>query len=585
MMFPLRDLIPFLSLCAPSLVAAIPTTRTIVPTVTVKNGTYTGIHNSYYNQDFFLGIPYAQPPVNDLRFRVPQSLNESWTTPKSATEYPRFCVGYGSDDFGHEVDEDCLYLNIIRPSSILKNASLPVALWIHGGGFFEGGSLDARYNLSYIVQNSVEMGSPMIGVSIQYRLSAWGFLGGNEMLESGNTNLGFRDQRLAMQWVHENIGHFGGDEKKVTIWGESAGAASVGAQLLAYNGRNDHLFRAAISQSGGPAVLFFPTLYSNAYNSTTPQTLFQRLVANTTCAYTLGLNTTSTTSLQCLRSLTFSDLNSVLNTTTNGFGPFTPYIDHDFIADYPSKQLAAGKFVKVPYLIGTNTDEGTSFGSGYGPNGTGINSDSEFISLLNSTGLPPSSNASLSIQALYPNNQSVGIPSLSTYPDLFTPSNPLTAIRGLQSRRVCAYMGDLIMHAPRRLTSLSWKKFKVPVYTYRFDVLVHGIPKFIGATHFQEVAFVFNNTRGGGYETNPFANVTQGYFELAREISRRWAGFVTRLVPDEEGGVRWPDYAGGLDEGGRNIVFGVEGSFVEEDGFRGEGIRFLMEHSLDVYGK
>ncbi|CAD6446962.1 6027a471-67d2-4207-bfcc-7c532ec37a2c [Sclerotinia trifoliorum] len=543
-MFLLRELVPFLSLCAPSLVAAIPTSRTIVPTVTVKNGTYKGVHDTYYNQDFFLGVPYAQPPLNDLRFRVPQSLNQSWTAPKSATEYSRFCVGYGSDDFGHEVDEDCLYLNIIRPASIPENASLPVAFWIHGGGFYQGGSGDARYNLSYIVQNSVEMGTPMIGVSVQYRLSAWGFLGGSEVLESGNTNLGLRDQRLAMQWVHENIGNFGGDKKKVTIWGESAGAASVGAQLLAYNGRDDHLFRAAISESGGPAVLFFPVPYSNAYNSTTPQTLFQTLVANTTCAHTLSSNTTSTTSLQCLRTLTFSDLNSALNISTSGFGPFSPYIDHDFIADYPSKQLSAGKFVKVPYLIGTNTDEGTAFGSSYGPNGNGVNTDAEFITMLNSTGLPPSSNASLSIQSLYPNNQSVGIPSLEMYPDLFTPSNPLSASRGLQSRRVCAYIGDLIMHAPRRLTSLSWTKFNIPIYTYRFDVLVNGLPEVMGSTHFQEVAFVFNNTRGDGYGTNPFGNKSEGYFELASEISRRWVGFVTGLVPEAGVGARWPEYAG-----------------------------------------
>ena len=80
------------------------------------------------------------------------------------------------------------------------------------------------------------MDTPMIGVSIQYRLSAWGFLGGEELLESGNTNLGFRDQRLALHWINENIGAFGGDKDKVTIWGESAGAGSVGAHLLAYNG-------------------------------------------------------------------------------------------------------------------------------------------------------------------------------------------------------------------------------------------------------------------------------------------------------------------------------------------------------------
>jgi carboxylesterase type B len=99
-----------------------------------------------------------------------------------------------------------------------------------------GGSSDPRYNLSFIVQNSVEMKQPMLAVSIQYRLSAWGFLGGKEALEGKATNLGFRDQRLALHWIQENIAVFGGDPNKVTIWGESAGAQSVGAHFLAYNG-------------------------------------------------------------------------------------------------------------------------------------------------------------------------------------------------------------------------------------------------------------------------------------------------------------------------------------------------------------
>jgi carboxylesterase type B len=164
-------------------------------------------------------------------------LNTSWTSPKEATTWPPFCVGYGGDDTGHILSEDCLYLNVFRPSSQnAASAKLPVAVWIHGGGLFMGGTNDPRYNLSFNVQNSVELGMPMVGVSIQYRLSGWGFLGGKEALEGGATNLGFRDQRLALHWIQENIAAFGGDPTRVTIWGESAGGQSVGSQLLAYNG-------------------------------------------------------------------------------------------------------------------------------------------------------------------------------------------------------------------------------------------------------------------------------------------------------------------------------------------------------------
>jgi len=112
------------------------------------------------------------------------------------------------------VSEDCLYLNVIRPSGC-EDRKLPVGIWIHGGGLFMGGTRDERYNLSFIVDNSVQIGKPIIGVSIGYRLSAWGFLTSQEVQGAGQTNLGLRDQRLALQWVQENIEAFGGDPEKV----------------------------------------------------------------------------------------------------------------------------------------------------------------------------------------------------------------------------------------------------------------------------------------------------------------------------------------------------------------------------------
>jgi carboxylesterase type B len=196
-----------------------------------------------------------------LRFRAPQSLNSTWTSTIEATAYPKYCYGYGEDEVGHFFSEDCLYLNVFRPSvtendnstngSIISNTTfsknydpifenttlLPVAVWIHGGGLFMGGTADQRYNMSFIIQKSINLNKSMMAVSIQYRLSAWGFLGGAEALEGGATNLGYRDQRLALHWVQENIAAFGGDPGKVTLWGESSGAESIGAQLLAYNGQ------------------------------------------------------------------------------------------------------------------------------------------------------------------------------------------------------------------------------------------------------------------------------------------------------------------------------------------------------------
>ncbi|KAH7342187.1 Alpha/Beta hydrolase protein [Rhexocercosporidium sp. MPI-PUGE-AT-0058] len=552
---------------------------TFGPKVTVKNGTYSGIYNPTYNQDEFLGIPYALPPINSLRFSVPQPLNTTWNETREATAYPPFCAGYGPDNIGHEISEDCLYLSIIRPAGIKSHKKLPVALWIHGGGLLSGGSNDPRYNLSYIVSNSIQMDRPMLAINIQYRLSAFGFLNGKEALEGGATNLGFRDQRLALHWVRENIGFFGGDKDKVTIWGESSGAQSVGAQLLAYNGRDDKLFRAGIAQSGGPANSFFPL--SAGYNSSDGQTAYNLLVTNTSCSSTL--NSIPDTTLSCLRALPFTKLNGALNIPRNRFiFPFAPTIDGDFIATYPSVQLSQGNFVKVPLLIGANSDEGSSFGARYGaPNTT-----AQFLSILNTVNLiSPSSTAASILAAVYPAIPALGIPSLTTYPDL-GPSSSLVKQFGTQARRLFAYFGDITVIAPRRASSLAWSASNVPSYAYRFDVTVNGIPRSSGATHFQEVAFVFNNTLGIGYATNPFANTTRAFEDLAVQMSRSWVAFVTTLDPNNHGlqGVNsWPVYNATT---GEDFVFTVNSSsFAEPDTFRAEAISWISENALGVYGR
>lgn len=190
------------------------------PTVTLKNGSYYGLYSPDYNQDFFLGIPFAQPPLGDLRLRQPQSINTTWTETRNATSYQPECIGYGSDQWvlGNIVSEDCLSINVIRPAGISPDTRLPVAVWFNPGGWAEGGNLDPRYNTSFIVQQSVEMGKPFIAVMPNYRLSLFGFIYSQEVIDAGITNLGMLDQRLALHWVQENIANFGGDPDKVTIW-------------------------------------------------------------------------------------------------------------------------------------------------------------------------------------------------------------------------------------------------------------------------------------------------------------------------------------------------------------------------------
>lgn len=125
-------MLALLAFAVPSVFGVAVRQASTAPTVNVKNGTYTGVHSPTYNEDFFLGIPFAQPPIGDLRLQLPQPLNETWSEPRSAQQYYPECVGYGGDQIGYEVSEDCLALNVVRPAGY-EGQKLPVAFWIHGG--------------------------------------------------------------------------------------------------------------------------------------------------------------------------------------------------------------------------------------------------------------------------------------------------------------------------------------------------------------------------------------------------------------------------------------------------------------------
>ncbi|KAJ9649718.1 hypothetical protein H2201_001863 [Coniosporium apollinis] len=538
------------------------------PYVRVRNGTYSGVYSAEYDQDFFLGIPYAQPPVEDLRFRIPQSLNSRWRGARNATAYTPTCVGYGGDQIGYEVSEDCLYLNVVRPAGI-KRKNLPVAFWIHGGGYFMGSGVDRRYNLTFMVQNGVDIGKPFIGVSINYRLSAWGFLNSEEVQESGQTNLGLRDQRLAMQWVRENIAAFGGDPDKVTIFGESAGASSVGYQLTAYNGRDDKLFRGAIMQSGSPVY------YGSVNDTEYFQPLYNSVVNQAGCS---GAADT----LQCLRDVPYAQLNAVIN-QTEFRGTFVPAVDGDFFQRLISTQLEDGAFVHVPIISGANSDEGTAFSP------QGINTTEIFYqNVVNPSGrffrrLPEWFGQA--ILEAYPDIPALGIPGTPPLPADFRPGPPF----GAQFRRSAAYYGDATFIAPRRQTCQTWAAAGVAAYCYRFNVIVAGIPAIIGATHFQEVAFVFYNLQGVGYALNPFTNKTEEYTELAKLMTSSWASFVVDQDPNSfRAGGRafaevepWPRYDNGNPQ---DFVWSVnETSYAEPDTYRAEGMRLINENAEEVY--
>ncbi|KAF9022991.1 alpha/beta-hydrolase [Rhodocollybia butyracea] len=484
-------------------------------------------------------MPYAQPPVNNLRLAAPLSLNTTWKGTRDATEYSPICIGYPSgganDDAGFELSEDCLTLNVVRPTGVAEGSNVPVMLWIYGGGFVMGGSADHRYNGTWIVQRSVEMKQPIIFASFNYRVGPFGFLYSQEIKDEHSGNFGLLDQNLAIQWVHENIGAFGGDNTKVTIMGESAGAESVAMHLLAFGQTSTNLFRGGIMESGTATTGSFPSL-----NET--QQSYDTVVESTGCA-------SSKDTLACLRSVSVETFITATNVSNLGFGPV---VDGLFITQRPSLSLASGKMIKVPLLLGQNTDEGASFGT------SGLNTVAELEHVL----LNQFTNASLTtLLELYPDDPTIGCP--------YNTGDGLRS-SGSQDKRSLSISGDVVMHGPRRLLASTMANLSQNVFTYRFDQVPDNVTIEDGTEHFMEVAYVFSNPLP---TQNPLSK-RKGDQELATQMTSYWVSFVVNQDPNHsmvDGAITWPNYR----ETQQNIVFRRQGSFVEDDNYRAAGISFI----------
>ncbi|KAJ7165538.1 alpha/beta-hydrolase [Mycena crocata] len=309
---------------------------------------------SFPNTVAYLGIPYAEPPLGDLRFRTPLPLNTSRVAAAAggkvvdATVYPDFCVqgSTGGGDAGGAGSEDCLKVNVYAPAGAKAGSNLPVLVYIHGGGYFFGNPRNWPFD------HWIHQSPNVVVVSVYYRLDAFGFLSVPEFSDTvnGDFNAGFSDQIQALKWVNQHISAFGGNPHAVTINGESAGGSSVELHLVAQTEQN--LFRGVIAQSVYRTPLAFPE---------------QRVAQFQSFASKAGCGTGAVAEqLACLRSASVSALaqaQDFVTSTLPGYRLFQPVIDNKIFTDFPTKQISSGKFANVPIIVGSTTNETLSGGS------------------------------------------------------------------------------------------------------------------------------------------------------------------------------------------------------------------------------
>lgn len=492
----------------PLLVYASTDEPNVCPKAHVRNGTLHGRYLGEFDQDLFLGIPFANAP----RLNNPTPISSSWHAPLDVSSYGPTCYGFGSNTLLNLTQsEDCLNLNVVKPAGTTQAGNLPVLLWMYGGGFRQGASADPMWNLSYIVHQSVQQRQPIIAISINYRLSFLGLPGGQEAVDAGIANLGLKDQRTAFQWVQENVAAFGGDPSKVTIWGESAGGSSVADQLVAYGGKGGKgLFRAGIIVSGFPI----------AVEANASQAGYDAIVANANC-------TSATDTLVCLRSAPLS----AIYPFEDGHASQFAVIDGDFIRRPPANEIASGNVAHVPILLGSNSDEGLFIVNTLNvfPNTT-----AELTFLLQSAFPTLTTDAINSLLAAYPLNHPA--PPYSLPPDYpwCAAMNAAHLACGTQYRRATALFGDYFAHAPRRYLAEQWARLGLPAYSFRFDTNPTALPivywNGLGpgfAVHGAELAYEFGLP--GGFTTDidfypPVKNVPT-HLHVSREMTKRWISF------------------------------------------------------------
>ncbi|PIL26309.1 hypothetical protein GSI_12065 [Ganoderma sinense ZZ0214-1] len=469
--------------------------------------------------EFFGGIPFAQPPVGALRFAPPAELDSLGVPMFNATTFGAPCVQPNVEG----VSEDCLTLNVFRPaeSALASDTLVPVMIWIYGGGFDSG--LSAAYDATNIVIQSLLRGTPVIYVSVNYRVGPFGFPQGTEAGLLGAVNLGLQDQLAAIAWVQKHISAFGGDPTKVTLFGQDAGAMSIG-HLLLNAGLENYGVRGVIMESGSAGSL-------PLFNASQRNLVWDAFAANiSACAGVLRGST-----FPCLRSAPTSALLSSWEAAAAvlpDLDLFVPVLDgpNGLIPDLPSALLAAGRVSKIPFISGTVLDEGTVFVP------QALSNPIHLFEFFLAAEIPYPQTYRPQFRQDF---QKLLIQYISD-PDMRSPfgTGNETFGTGDLYKLWAAGFGDIVFEAPRREWTQAGAGAGVTVYSYIFaDQNVAVADPSLGVHHGSEVPYVYGLSNIG---TSSLESVL-----VSRAMVDYWLSFVVSGTPNDGKGLArtiWPSY-------------------------------------------
>uniref|UniRef100_A0A7S4PVK7 Carboxylic ester hydrolase n=1 Tax=Alexandrium monilatum TaxID=311494 RepID=A0A7S4PVK7_9DINO len=511
------------------------------PTVDTRNGPVTGFlrksrETSQASVSTFWGIPFAEPPIGKYRLRSPQPLERTWSAPLSATRRSNVCLKAlplaqrNGTLGGAGQAEDCLYLNVYTPTEVVGSPKqLPVMVWIYGGAYvmgdayevilgqsaYDGAALAGRYNVVIVTMN--------------YRLNGLGFFASDalraEDVQGSTGNMALRDQRMAMQWVQGNIAGFGGDPKRVTLFGESAGGFSVMWHLVSRP--SWPLFSRAIVESGTSKLSWFFQPYEGHSREFYAQ-----------WSEKIGCPRGGPAQLDCLRRVDARLLVTppkgitVFPPSYNpehvlGTFPVGPVIDGavEGLEGIPVDLLRAGRFNRVPLIVGACRDGGTIFEPEIALIVPGLVPPKVRSRSGVETGLRWAFGADRlpQIEAAYPDSEFKRF-GVTDYPEMFS-----------------RIIRDPVFQCSNREIAEAWDAHDVPVWLYTFSYNLGFMDHIsgLGDVHGSDILFIFRH-----FLWLPEVLTIKSARPMADVISCKWTTFAHTGSPDGLGSSSWPPHCG-----------------------------------------